>query len=73
MPPKPGPWALEGVKRRLRQEQAARERAASDWYRLREDRQREERENLQAIIPFEARNAGSIGSSNCCLIVLVLI
>ncbi len=60
MPPKPGPWALEGAKRRLRQEQVARERAASDWYR-----QGEERKNLQEIIPLEARNAGSRGSSNC--------
>ncbi len=68
MPPKNGPWALEGVKRRLRQEQVERERAASAWYRL-----REERDNLQEIIPYEARNAGSVGSSNCYLFVLVLI
>ena len=68
MPPKNGPWALEGVKRRLRQEQVDRERAASAWYRL-----REERDNLQDFVPFEARNAGSGGSSNCYLFVLVFL
>jgi hypothetical protein len=68
MPPKPGPWALEGVKRRLRQEQVARERAASERYR-----QREERDNLREITPLEERNAGGRGSSNCYLFVLVLI
>ncbi len=33
MPERPGPWALDNVKRRLRQEQVVRERAASARYR----------------------------------------
>ncbi len=36
MPPKPGPWQLDKVKRRLREEQIAREQAASARYRLQE-------------------------------------
>ena len=74
MPPKTGPWALEGVKRRLRQEQVARERAASERYRQREEReQREEWDNLRAITPVEERSVGGIGAWNCYLCVLVFI
>jgi hypothetical protein len=38
MPSKSGPWQLDKVKRRLRQEQVAREEAASERYKQEEDR-----------------------------------
>jgi hypothetical protein len=40
MPSKSGPWQLDKVKRRLRQEQVAREEAASERYKQEEDREK---------------------------------
>ncbi len=74
MPERPGPWALDRVKRRLRQDQVRREQAASARYRQQEERyrQQEERHNLQQNpIPVD-RNVGRDSSSNYVLIVLVV-
>jgi hypothetical protein len=39
----PGPWKLDNVKKRLRAEQVAREKAASARYRRQEDKLRQQR------------------------------
>jgi hypothetical protein len=86
MPERSGPWALDKVKRRLRQEQVAREQAASARYRL-----LEQPPNLQENSTLSERyihqeqpayirertilvdsNAGRRSCSDCLLVVLVL-
>ncbi len=59
MPNERGPWELNKVKARLRQEQVQREKAASERYRQKEAKAKEQ-------IVGEAR------SSNCVLVVLLL-
>jgi hypothetical protein len=64
---RPGSWALDKVKRRLRRQQVVREQAASARYR-----QEEERHNRQQNpIPVDS-NVGRHSTSNCVLIVLVV-
>ncbi len=60
MPQKAGPWSLDKVKARLRQEQVEREEEASARYRQREARRAKE----EAV--------GETGLSRCVLVVLVL-
>ena len=59
MPKKSGPWELNEVKTRLRREQVARERAATQRYRNLEERD-------------ERANRGETRQSNCLLLVLVV-
>ncbi len=67
MPERPGPWAFDKVKRRLRQEQVARELAASARYR----QQEQPLNNQQTPIQVES-NVGRRSWSDCLLVVLVL-
>lgn len=60
MPQKAGPWSLDKVKARLRQEQVEREEEASARYR-----QREARRAKEEIV-------GETDLSRCVLVVLVL-
>ncbi len=60
MPPKPGPWSLDNVKARLRQEQVEREKEASRRYRQLEARRAKE------------ETLGGTGFSRCLLVVFVL-
>ena len=60
MPQKAGPWSLDKVKARLRQEQVQREEEASARYR-----QREARRAKEEIV-------GETGLSRCVWVVLVL-
>jgi hypothetical protein len=60
MPPKPGPWSLDKVKARLRQEQVEREKEASRRYRQLEARRAKE------------ETVGGTGLSRCVLVVFVL-
>ena len=59
MPKKSGPWELNEVKSRLRQEQVARETAATQRYRDLEER-------------GQQANRGETSQSNCVLLVLVV-
>jgi hypothetical protein len=69
MPAKPGPWQLDKVKRRLRQEQVAREEAASERYAQQEERGQVRRTtNLDdQALSLQERNLGSCH----CVILLV--
>ncbi len=60
MPPKPGPWSLDNVKARLRQEQVEREKEASRRYRQLEARRAKE------------ETVGGTSLSRCVLVVFVL-
>ena len=60
MPPKSGPWSLDNVKARLRQEQVEREKEASRRYRQLEARRAKE------------ETVGGTGLSRCVLVVFVL-
>ena len=60
MPQKAGPWSLDKVKARLRQEQVEREAEASERYR-----QRETRRAKEEIV-------GETDLSRCVFVVLVL-
>ena len=72
MPAKPGPWQLDRVKRRLRQEQIAREEAASERYRDQEERVKVRRNtNLdEQRLTLQERN---LGGCHCAVIVLVCV
>ena len=59
MPKKHGPWHLNEVKSRLRQEQVERERAASQRHRQQEER-------------AQGGNRGETSQSNCVLLLLAL-
>jgi hypothetical protein len=63
MPERPGPWALDNVKRRLRHEQVVRERAASARYRRAEERQNRQQNPIPVV-----RDS----LSSCVVIVLVV-
>jgi hypothetical protein len=67
MPDRPGPWTLNKVERRLRQEQVAREQAASARYR----QQEQPLNNQQTPILVES-NVGRSSRSDCLLVALVL-
>ena len=59
MPPKPGPWSLDNVKARLRQEQVEREKEASARYREQEARRAKQ------------ETVGETSLSRCVLVVFV--
>jgi hypothetical protein len=70
MPAQPGPWQLDKVKRRLRQEQVAREEAASQRYAQQEERgqvRRNTNHDEQAL-SLQERN---LGGCHCAVILLV--
>jgi hypothetical protein len=60
MPSKSGPWQLDKVKRRLRQEQVAREEAASERYKQEEDREKVQQNTNQdeQRLSLQERNVG---------------
>ena len=60
MPPKPGPWSLDNVKARLRQEQVEREEEAIARHRKQEAKRAKE------------ETVGGTSLSRCVLIVLAL-
>jgi Flp pilus assembly protein TadB len=70
MPAQPGPWQLDRVKQKLRKEQIAREKAASERYAQLEKRQKVLRNNNQ-----DTQALGSAGSDfggcHCAVILLV--
>jgi hypothetical protein len=72
MPAKPGPWQLDRVKRRLRQEQIAREEAASRRYAQQEERVKVRRNPNQdeQRLSLEDRN---LGGCNWAVILLVCV
>ncbi len=72
MPAKPGPWQLDKVKRRLRQEQVTREEAASERYAQQEERGQVRRNTNQdnQALSLQERN---LGGCNCVVILLVYV
>ncbi len=72
MPVKPGPWQLDKVKRRLRQEQIAREEGASVRYAEQEERSKVRRNANQdeQRLSLQERN---LGGCNWVVVVLVCV
>jgi hypothetical protein len=70
MPAKPGPWQLDKVKRRLRQEQVAREEAVSERYAQQEERGQVRRNTNQddQALSLQERNLGG-----CHYVVILLV
>jgi hypothetical protein len=60
MPSKSGPWLLDRVKRRLRQEQVVREEAASERYKQQEEREKVQQNTNQdeQRLSLQERNVG---------------
>jgi hypothetical protein len=71
MPSKSGPWQLDKVKRRLRQEQVAREAAASERYKRQEQRAKVQQNTKpdEQKLSLQERNVG--GQSLGCYLLSV--
>ena len=70
MPAKPGPWQLDKVKRRRRQEQVAREKAASERYAQQEERG-QVRRNTNLDVQALSLQERNLGGCHCVVILLV--
>ncbi len=70
MPAQPGPWQLDKVKQKLRKEQIAREKAASERYAQQEERAKVRRNKNQDdwVLSSPERNFGGF---HCAVILLV--
>ena len=70
MPAQPGPWQLDKVKQKLRKEQIAREKAASERYVQLEERQKVRRNNNQDAQALSSPDR-NLGGCHCAVILLV--
>jgi hypothetical protein len=70
MPAQPGPWQLDRVKQKLRKDQIAREKAASERYAQLEEREKvrrnQNREDQALSLPDR-----NLGGCHCAVILLV--
>ena len=72
-PNRPGPWALDKVKKRLRAEQVQRERLASERYRQAEDQGREQESKTIQTVSHHSPLLLFLGCACLLLLVLVLV
>ncbi len=72
MPPKPGPWKLDKAKQRLRQEQVAREAAASERYRQQEQRGQVQQKTNQYETRLSVQDS-NVGGCHWAVILLVCV
>ena len=70
MPTQSGPWQLDRVKQKLRKEQIAREKAASERYAQLEERQKVRRHKNQDAQAFSLPDR-NLGGCHCAVILLV--